>query len=113
LAFEDWKKLLARHNELTREAIERAGGEVIKSMGDGFFAAFEGPKAAVEAAVAVQRALNGEVYAPDVRIGCTPAGLFIPALMLQITAGRGCTRRRGLHRLRAPGRSWLATRRLM
>jgi class 3 adenylate cyclase len=71
-----WKKLLARHNELTREAIERAGGEVIKSTGDGFFAAFEGPKAAVEAAVAVQRALDGEVYAPDVRIGVHTGGAF-------------------------------------
>ena len=72
-----------------REAIERAGGEVIKSMGDGFFAAFEGPKAAVEAAVAVQRALNGEVYAPDVRIGCTPGGAFHTGVDVADYGGQG------------------------
>jgi class 3 adenylate cyclase len=71
-----WKKLLARHDELTREAIAAAGGEVIKSTGDGFFAAFDGPKAALEAAVAVDRALDAEVYAPDVRIGIHTGGAF-------------------------------------
>ena len=71
-----WKKLLARHDELTREAIAAAGGEVIKSTGDGFFAAFDGPKSAIEAAVGVQRALDAEVYAPDVRIGMHTGGAF-------------------------------------
>jgi class 3 adenylate cyclase len=71
-----WKKLLARHDELTREGINAAGGEVVKSTGDGFFAAFDGPKAAVEAAVAIQRALDEEVYAPDVRIGVHTGGAF-------------------------------------
>jgi class 3 adenylate cyclase len=70
------EKLLGRHEELTREAIAAAGGEVIKSTGDGFFAAFDGPKAAVEAAVGVQRALDAEVYAPDVRIGVHTGGAF-------------------------------------
>jgi class 3 adenylate cyclase len=43
---------------------------VIKQTGDGFFAAFENPGAAVEAAVAIQRALDSyEGVTPDVRIG--------------------------------------------
>ena len=76
LGNEKWKKLLARHDELLRDRIVQAGGEVIKQTGDGFFAAFDGPKAAIEAAVAIQRALADEIVAPDVRIGAHTGGAF-------------------------------------
>lgn len=62
-----WSRLLDRHDELLRGAIERGDGDVIKHTGDGFFAAFTTPRAAVEAAVAIQRALEDEVL--TVRIG--------------------------------------------
>lgn len=62
-----WNKLLDRHDGLVKEAIEDQGGEVIKHTGDGFFAAFGSPAAAVEAAVRVQRALEDEPV--RVRIG--------------------------------------------
>ena len=71
-----WKKLLARHDELLRERILDNGGQVIKQTGDGFFAAFDNPKAAIEAAVAIQRALADEIVAPDVRIGAHTGGAF-------------------------------------
>ena len=64
-----WKKLLARHDELLRERIGEHGGEVIKNTGDGVFAAFDNPKAAIDAAVAIHRAFDAEIVAPDVRIG--------------------------------------------
>jgi class 3 adenylate cyclase len=73
---EKWKKLLSRHDQLLRDAILSAGGEVIKQTGDGFFASFEQPNAAVQAAVAIQRALDAEVFAPDVRIGVHTGGAF-------------------------------------
>jgi class 3 adenylate cyclase len=76
LGDEKWKKLLARHNQLVRERIVESGGEVIKQTGDGFFASFDNPKAAIEAAVAIQRALDGEIVAPDVRIGAHTGGAF-------------------------------------
>jgi class 3 adenylate cyclase len=76
LGNEKWKKLLARHDELLRERIVECGGEVIKHTGDGFFAAFDNPKAAIEAAVAIQRALDAEIVAPDVRIGAHTGGAF-------------------------------------
>ena len=57
LGDDKWKRLLARHDELVRERIVEAGGEVVKQTGDGFFASFENPKAAIDAAVAIQRAL--------------------------------------------------------
>jgi class 3 adenylate cyclase len=76
LGDEKWKRLLSRHNELVREAIAEAGGEVVKQTGDGFFASFENPKAAIEAAIAIQRALAAEIVAPDVRIGAHSGGAF-------------------------------------
>jgi class 3 adenylate cyclase len=69
LGEEKWQKLLKWHDKLLRERIEEAGGEVIKQTGDGYFAAFGSPGAAVDAAVAIQRALDEEPIAPDVRIG--------------------------------------------
>ena len=74
LGDEKWKKLLRRHNELLRDRIVEKGGEVVQQTGDGFFAAFDNPKAAVEAAIAIQRALHAEVFAPDVRIGAHAGG---------------------------------------
>ncbi len=76
LGDDKWKRLLARHNELVRDAIAEAGGEVVKQTGDGFFASFENPSAAIEAAVAVQRTLGAEIVAPDVRIGVHAGGAF-------------------------------------
>jgi class 3 adenylate cyclase len=76
LGDEKWRRLLARHDELVREAIAESGGEVVKQTGDGFFASFESGRAAVEAAVAIQRALAREIVAPDVRIGAHAGGAF-------------------------------------
>jgi class 3 adenylate cyclase len=76
LGAEKWKRLLARHDELIRARIVENGGEVIKHTGDGFFASFDNPKAAIEAAVAIQRALDAEIVAPDVRIGAHTGGAF-------------------------------------
>jgi class 3 adenylate cyclase len=71
-----WKKLLDRHNELLRDRIVENGGAVVQQTGDGFFAAFDNPKAALEAAVAIQRSLDAEIVAPDVRIGAHTGGAF-------------------------------------
>jgi class 3 adenylate cyclase len=76
LGDEKWKRLLARHDELVRDAIAESGGEVVKRTGDGFFASFDNPKSAIEAAVAIQRALAAEIVAPDVRIGAHSGGAF-------------------------------------
>jgi class 3 adenylate cyclase len=76
LGDDKWRRLLARHDELVRERILEAGGEVVKKTGDGFFASFESPRAAIEAAIAIQRALAAEIVAPDVRIGAHAGGAF-------------------------------------
>jgi class 3 adenylate cyclase len=76
LGDDKWRKLLARHDALVRERIVESGGEVVKKTGDGFFASFENPKAALEAAVGIQRALGEEIVAPDVRIGAHTGEAF-------------------------------------
>lgn len=77
LGEEKWRKLLTWHDRRLRELIEQAGGEVIKQTGDGYFAAFQTPAAAVEAAAGIQRALDEhEPLAPDVRIGMHTGGAF-------------------------------------
>ena len=76
LGDERWRKLLARHDELIRARILDSSGEVIKQTGDGFFASFDDPSSAVAAAVAIQRALQSEVFAPEVRIGAHAGGAF-------------------------------------
>src|SRR5215211_7542640 len=53
---------LARHDALLREAIERHGGHIFKTMGDAFYAAFARATDAVAAAVEVQRALASESW---------------------------------------------------
>ena len=47
-----------RHDEILREAIAAHGGYVFKTIGDAFRAAFAVPEAAVNAAIAAQRALE-------------------------------------------------------
>jgi predicted ATPase len=49
---------LAAHDDVLRSAIEAHGGCLFKHTGDGVCAAFGSPKAAVDAAVAAQRALE-------------------------------------------------------
>ncbi len=51
---------LRRHDEILRSAIELAGGYVFKTVGDAFNAAFATAEAALDAAIAAQRALVGQ-----------------------------------------------------
>jgi predicted ATPase/class 3 adenylate cyclase len=59
-----WATVVGRHDRLLRDAIEGAGGIVVKTEGDAFFAAFATPIAAASAAVDAQRAMAAEPW-PD------------------------------------------------
>jgi class 3 adenylate cyclase len=73
-----WRKVLDWHDSTLRGIFASHGGDVVKHTGDGFFVAFQSPKAAIEAAVAVQRALDEHPgYAPDVRVGIHAGPAFI------------------------------------
>ncbi len=64
---------LRRHDALCADAVDRAGGSVVKTIGDSVMAAFGRPTAAVEAAMAIQRTMSDETWRSDggirVRIG--------------------------------------------
>ena len=76
LGNDKWRKLLGRHNDLIEEQIANSGGEVVQQTGDGYFATFSTPQAALQAAIAIQRALEAEIVAPDVRIGAHSGDAF-------------------------------------
>jgi class 3 adenylate cyclase/dienelactone hydrolase len=49
----EWRRLLDRHDEIARQEIARFRGRVVKSLGDGFLATFDGPARAVRCAAAI------------------------------------------------------------
>ena len=53
-----WRDLLDGHNVLVRRELVRFRGREIKTAGDGFFAAFDGPARAVRCACAVSRGVQ-------------------------------------------------------
>ncbi|HEY3072086.1 MAG TPA: adenylate/guanylate cyclase domain-containing protein, partial [Candidatus Limnocylindrales bacterium] len=65
-----WASVVAEHDRRLRSAIEEVGGHVVKTEGDAVFAAFESPRAAVDAIVRGQRALTAEplVVGEDLRV---------------------------------------------
>ncbi len=50
-----WLILLEQHNSMVKNRIERFGGVVVKSTGDGFLATFEGPTGAIKCAWEITR----------------------------------------------------------
>src|SRR5215471_3742406 len=65
---EAMRPALARHDFLLREAIEKNGGHVFKTMGDSFCAVFPTASTGVAAAAAAQRALAQEPWAESTLI---------------------------------------------
>src|SRR5918999_2299185 len=64
-----WTKALRWHDDTLRTIFRANEGEVVDHTGDGFFVAFDDAERAVDAAVAIQRALDANGLSPDVRIG--------------------------------------------
>lgn len=65
---ERYPRLLARHHELMREQIVRAGGVEVSTDGDAFFVAFDSAPRALEFAIEAQRALAAEQWIEDSRV---------------------------------------------
>ena len=49
-----WRSLLARHDSLVREEVQRHRGRFVKSLGDGALAVFDGPSRAISSAIAIR-----------------------------------------------------------
>jgi class 3 adenylate cyclase len=65
---ERYGKLLDGTRALLTDAVSAAGGLVVDWRADDFFAAFETPRAGLEAAVAIQRSLRERSRADDLRV---------------------------------------------
>ena len=77
LGDDPWRGVMRWHDHAVRSIVAEHGGEVVKTIGDGFFLAFADVDRAVEAAIAIQRRLaehrEREGFAPGVRIGINAA----------------------------------------
>jgi class 3 adenylate cyclase len=63
---EGWVRVLIAHDTVVRAHVERRGGHIVKSQGDGFMIVFTSPVDAVRTGLGVQRALKSRL---KVRIG--------------------------------------------
>jgi class 3 adenylate cyclase len=52
------RQMIQEHNDLLFPILERAGGRVVKTIGDSIMASFDDPLAAVRCAIAMQKALH-------------------------------------------------------
>ncbi len=68
-----WESMLAWHDRALRDCVSDSGGNEVKHEGDGLFAAFDDPDAAIACACEIQRKLRRhqteQGYAPSLRIG--------------------------------------------
>jgi class 3 adenylate cyclase/ABC-type transport system substrate-binding protein/streptogramin lyase len=53
-----WKELIARHHAIVRRELKRFGGKELDTAGDGFFASFKEPAAAIRCALAASDAVR-------------------------------------------------------
>src|SRR5687768_2969442 len=71
-AFDDgMRQALPKHDALIKRAVESCNGSVFKTVGDGFFCAFQSPIDAVVAAIALQRSIHKTEWpVPGLRVRC-------------------------------------------
>lgn len=93
-----WRDLLETHDQRVRAEITRFGGRAVKSLGDGFLAAFEGPARAIRCASEIQRSVASAGLA--VRAGihtgeCEVIGDDVAGLAVHIGARIGASAEAG------------------
>ena len=65
LGDERWLALIRGHNAIVREQVQSCGGREVANRGDGFMVVFSDPCAAVDCAIAIQRAFQQHGKDPD------------------------------------------------
>lgn len=63
-----YPQLLAEHDALLSAACEQHDGHVVRTVGDGFFVAFQRALDAIDAAIAIQQALSGHPWPEGVSV---------------------------------------------
>lgn len=132
----DWRRLLSRYNGVAAEAVERYRGRLVKSLGDGHLASFDGPARAIRCALALieetdelgiaLRAglhtgeielLNGDVGGIAVHIGARVAALagagevLVSSTVADLVVGSGIQLEPyGRHELKGVPNAWTLLR---
>ena len=127
-----WRDLIGRHHAIVRRELARYHGRELDTAGDGFFAVFDGPARAVQAAAAIRDPLreigievraglhtgefevgDGKVVGIGVSIGARISALAAPGEVLvsstvkDLVAGSGLRfEDRGEHQLKGIAESW-------
>jgi class 3 adenylate cyclase len=81
-----WLTLLREHDRIVRASVLQHGGRVVKTQGDGFMVSFKSARAAVLAAVGIQRAMED---------GITEDGVETVRVRLGIHTGEAISARDG------------------
>jgi len=87
-----WRELLDAHDAVVRAELERFGGREVKTTGDGFLSAFDGPAKAIRCAVAINEGV--QLLGIEVRVGihtgeCERRGEDLGGLAVHIGARVG------------------------
>jgi len=127
-----WRELLACHHALVRGLLARHRGEELDTAGDGFFAAFDGPGRAIEAACAIRDEVRklgleiraglhtGECERVDGKLGgiavsigarisaaAAPGDVLVSGTVKDLVAGSGLAfEDRGAHELKGVPGEW-------
>jgi class 3 adenylate cyclase len=127
-----WRDLIKRHDELMRREIVRHQGREVKTLGDGFLAAFDGPARAIHCACSARDAIRAleieiraglhtgevEVMGDDIggiavnigaRVGAAagPGEVLVSRTVTDLVAGSGIDfADRGVHTLKGVPGEW-------
>lgn len=127
-----WRALLAAHDQAVRDAVRRNDGTVVKTLGDGALAVFDGPARAIRGALAIREEAqrlgldvraglhtgeleraNGDVAGIAVHIGARvaaasePGEVLVSRTVTDLVAGSGVAfEDRGEHELKGVPGSW-------
>jgi class 3 adenylate cyclase len=89
-----WRDLMESHDALVRRQVERHQGRLVKTMGDGFLATFDGPARAIRCARAVEdgaRSLGVELRAGLHTGECEVVGSDVGGIAVNIGARVGAS----------------------
>ena len=127
-----WRELLERHHAIVRRELARFHGRELDTAGDGFFASFDGPARAVQAAAALREPLgaigleiraglhtgefevsDGKIVGIAVSIGARisslagPGEVLVSSTVKDLVAGSGLRfEDRGEHQLKGIPEAW-------
>ena len=127
-----WRELLSKHHAIIRRELARFRGRELDTAGDGFFASFDGPARAVQAAAALREPLraigldiraglhtgefevsDGKVVGIGVSIGARisalagPGEVLVSSTVKDLVAGSGLRfEDRGEHQLKGVPEAW-------